>query len=68
METKSDGGEEPTEKMSAMEMLSKIHRFWENGKISPDRLDEAAENIARRALEDPTMLSGTSFPEAFGDV
>jgi len=67
METSETTPNEEPEALSAIEMLSRIKRFWVNGKICPVELDKAAENIARRAVEDPTMLHGTSFQELTGE-
>jgi hypothetical protein len=52
--------------MTATEMLSRINRFYDEGKLSKSELDKAAENIARRAEEDPTLQRGISF-QIFGD-
>ena len=54
--------------MTVTEMLSRINRFYDGGKLSASELDKAAENIARCAEEDPTMLSGTSFEELTKNV
>lgn len=59
--------QDPTpEKMSVIGMMERIKRFYEEGKIVPERINAAAENIARRASEDPTASIGTSFDEIFG--
>jgi len=50
---------------SVMEMLSRINVFYEDGKIVPERLDAAAERMAQRVQEDPTLLRGTTLDEIF---
>jgi hypothetical protein len=54
-------GMQENEKTSALDVLASITELWENGKISPTKLDKMAENISK-AEELP---GGTTFQEIF---
>jgi len=51
--------------MSIMEMLSRINRFYKDGKLDTAELDSAAESIRKRREEDPTMARGTELEALF---
>jgi hypothetical protein len=57
----------PKEATAALPLLAKIRTFWTGKNLDPAKLNAAADSIARRAIEDPTLQYGHTFLEIFGE-